>query len=353
VGLENLVKAMVFYYFTVAFVRTERDLKRFLFVFIACEVIRILEPLTLHFTTGYWGSKASMMGGAESLYRLSGGPFDTVNPNGFAFIICTVFPFLFYFSTVNWKTRLAFFVLAPACLVALALTGSRSGLIGFGIVCLAILGKAKNRAALAAVIVAGGIIGFSLLESDMQDRYLSTFGLGTKNEATANERTEANIQQFYVVLRRPLFGHGLGTSPEANYHYSETGPYGGRDIPAHNLYLEIGQELGIFGLIIFLAFIVEILKSFARSRRACRQDGANTFYARVIDAMQVWVAMNVVFSFASYGLSNYDWYLIGGLSVVMLRLAQQKTANETGVAPGSTRPPRALPLTSRMKQTST
>src|SRR5262249_55877070 len=32
-GLPNLIKAVVFYYFTIAFVRSERDLKKFMFVF--------------------------------------------------------------------------------------------------------------------------------------------------------------------------------------------------------------------------------------------------------------------------------------------------------------------------------
>ncbi len=38
--------------------------------------------------------------------------------------------------------------------------------------------------------------------------------------------------------------------------------------------------------------------------------------------------MNVVFSFASYGLSSYEWYLFGGLSVVLQRLAEFKAAGE-------------------------
>jgi hypothetical protein len=39
--------------------------------------------------------------------------------------------------------------------------------------------------------------------------------------------------------------------------------------------------------------------------------------------MQVWLAMNIVFSFASYGLSSYEWYLFGGLSVVLQQLASK------------------------------
>ena len=48
----------------------------------------------------------------------------------------------------------------------------------------------------------------------------------------------------------------------------------------------------------------------------------------MIDAMQVWLVMNVVFSFASYGLSSYEWYLFGGLSVVLQRIAEHETPEE-------------------------
>ena len=36
----------------------------------------------------------------------------------------------------------------------------------------------------------------------------------------------------------------------------------------------------------------------------------------LVNSMQVWLFMNLIFSFASYGLSSYEWYLFGGLSVV-------------------------------------
>jgi hypothetical protein len=35
-----------------------------------------------------------------------------------------------------------------------------------------------------------------------------------------------------------------------------------------------------------------------------------------------------VFSFASYGLSSYEWYLFGGLSVVLQYIAERKSADE-------------------------
>jgi O-antigen ligase len=323
-GLPNLIKAVVFYYFTIAFVRTERDLKRFIFVFITCQVLRVLEPLYLHVTQGYWGSRASMMGGWEFLERLAGSPSDTVNPNGLAFIICITLPFLYFMQGLSWKLRLAFLTVTPLLLYALALTGSRSGMIAMLIVYLAIVVKSKKRVLLIAAGIVALVAGFLSLSPDMQDRYLSTFGKGEKNVGTADERMEGMQEQLRVVFHRPIFGHGLGTSPEANYHFTSAGPYRGVDLPAHNLYLEIAQELGLIGLAIFIMFMKAIMQGFAESRRTWSQIGTSAFLPRLIDAMQVWIVMNIVFSFASYGVSSYDWYLFGGLLVVIQRLKMEE-----------------------------
>jgi putative inorganic carbon (hco3(-)) transporter len=344
IGLPNFVKAAVFYYFTVAFIRTEQELRRFIVVFIACQTLRVLEPLYLNITEGYWGSQASMSGGWEFMDRLSGSPFDTINPNGLAFIICTILPFLYFMQGLSWKHRLSFFGLTPALLYALILTGSRSGMIALAIVYLGMLVKSKRRLLLLTIGLASVIVGFGSMKPDMQDRYLSTFGLGSKNATTADERVEGMEDNFYVVLHRPIFGHGLGTSAEANYHFSQAGPYSGKDLPAHNLYLEVAQELGVAGLVIFILFMKSIVQGFLENQRAWSRIGKETFLPKLIDAMQVWIVMNIVFSFASYGLSSYDWYLFGGLSIVIRRLAMGVSVTQARQREGSAKELGAPPL---------
>jgi O-antigen ligase len=330
-GLPNFIKAIVFFYFTIAFVRTEADLRKFVLVFLSCQIVRILEPLYLNLTQDYWGSRASIENW-ESLTRLSGAPSDVINPNGLAFVVCTVLPFLYFMAGLSLKFRLIALTLVPPCLYVFALTGSRSGLIGLLVVIAGIVVKARSRASFMVATAAGLVVlavGFATLDHDLQDRYLSTFGMGQKNLATAAERWEGIEAQFQVVLNKPIVGYGLGTSPEANSNFTTTGPYAGWALLAHNLYLEIALELGVIGLIIFLFFIKAIFSGFAQSRKAVRghQDPGG-FLPRLIDAMEVWLVMNLVFSFASYGLSSYEWYLFGALSVVIQRLAKPDVVDE-------------------------
>src|SRR5437660_12293410 len=183
--------------------------------------------------------------------------------------------------------------------------------------------------AVIVLVVLGG--GFTFLAPDLQDRYLSIIGKGEKNAVTAAQRMEGMETQFEVVMNRPILGYGLGTSAEANAHFTTSGPYQGLELPAHNLYLEIAQELGVGGLIIFLFFIKEIFSGFALSKKLSARHDPGGFLARMVDAMQVWLVMTVVLSFASYGLSSYEWYLFGGLSVVLQRIAVREAPEELQV----------------------
>jgi putative inorganic carbon (hco3(-)) transporter len=313
-GIPILIKAIVFYYFTVAFVKTEADLKKLIYVFIGCQAFRILEPVYLHVTSGYWGSHASM-GNFEMLDRLSGAPSDVVNPNGLAFIICTALPFLWFLSGLSVKHRLASLVLMPACMYALSLTGSRSGILGMLIIYGGIILKSKKRAILITAGIIAVVVGFAALTPDMQDRYLSIFGKGEKNAGTASGRFTGVIGNFQTAMRRPLFGHGLSTSREVNANFEHW------DQPAHNLYAETAQELGFIGLIILIRFIRSIFKGFSIAKAAFARHAMSPFLHNVADAMQVWLVMNFLFSFASFGLTSYEWYLFGGFSVVMQKMA--------------------------------
>ncbi len=322
-GFPNLVKAVVFYFFTVAFVKTEADLRKFITVFLACQVFRILEPLYLHLVWGYWGSHASMANW-ETMDRLAGAPSDIVNPNGLAFVVCTVLPFLYSMARLPGARRLLYICLAAAALYALILTGSRSGMVGLAVIYIGIMMKSKRRLVLAVAGLLIVAVGVSVMSPDMRDRYLSIVGAGSKNASTADERWEGTRAQFDVALHRPFFGHGLGTSAEANANFTKDGPYAGWAIPAHNLYLEVAQELGVFGLVIFLFFMKAVFTGFRGKWSGNRRDADPSFVSAVVDAMQVWLLMNVVFSFASFGLSGYEWYLFAGVSVVIQRVAARR-----------------------------
>lgn len=312
-GLPNFIKAVVFFFFTVNFIRTEKQLKIFVFFFLACQCFRIMEPIYLHITQGYWGSEAYMEGG-RFMNRLSGAPYDIVNPNGLAFLILSVLPFLYYFSPLCILNFAVSIIAIPICLYGLVLTESRSGLLGLAVVVLSFILKSKHRGILILCVIIIGIVAIPHISGNTRDRYLSIVDYNTKNASTAEGRLEGIKNDLRVALRRPFFGYGLGTSREANYNF------GAGNQPAHDLYAEILQDLGGFGLVIFLFYIKAIIRSFYKLHKMLATMSERSFLFCMNNAMTVWFAMNLLFSFASYGLLSYEWYLFPGLTVVLLKL---------------------------------
>jgi hypothetical protein len=95
------------------------------------------------------------------------------------------------------------------------------------------------------------------------------------------------------------------------------------------MYAESLIELGIAGFFIVLGYLACIWRSartvFKLVAGSAEQldDQAVALYSWVAKALVVWIVMCLLFSLASYGLSEYQWYLIGGLATVTLRLAAQ------------------------------
>src|ERR1700719_2001634 len=90
-NFETYAKSLCFFFFVVATVDTTRKLKVLLAVYVATQVWRVLEPLYMHVTSGYWGS-ATSLGNWESMDRLAGSPHDIIHPNRLRFVILMIPP---------------------------------------------------------------------------------------------------------------------------------------------------------------------------------------------------------------------------------------------------------------------
>lgn len=318
-NFETFAKALCFFFFVVATVDTTRKLKVLLAVFVGTEVWRVLEPLYMHITSGYWGSFTSL-GNWEYMDRLSGSPNDIINPNGLGFVIIMTLPLLhFLVKPDTTLKRVIWLAVACAMYYALVLSASRSGFLAFVFLCLFVIWRSKQRAALLTVAIIGATLAVSLMTDLQRERYLSIVSHDAKGSGTAEGRINGVIADFHVALRRPLFGYGLGTSREANANFR------GEDLPSHNLYTEAAQELGFVGLGLLLSLIWSFLRACLTAQQAVKgtatADDRLRFLHNVGASLLTVVAVDLFFSFAGYGLSEPYWYFVGGLSVVTARLA--------------------------------
>jgi hypothetical protein len=338
-NLEPFAKSLCFFFFVLATVDTTRKLKALLVVYVFTQLWRVLEPLVLHFKSGYWGSYTSL-GNWEFMDRLAGAPSDIINPNGLGFVIIMTLPLLHFLCKPDstWR-RVLWVTLACAMCYALVLSASRSGFLAFVFLVLFVSWRSKHRAALLTATVAGGIVVGLLLSGLQRERYISIVSRDAPGSATAQERVQGVIGDFKVSMRRPLFGHGLGTSREANANFR------GEDLPSHDLYTEAAEELGYVGLALLLALIWSFLRACRTAQQvasaATATDARMEFLHNVASSLVAVVAVDLFFSFASFGLSEPYWYFVGGLTVVTVRLA---TALAPAAAAGGAPARRRLPL---------
>jgi O-antigen ligase len=322
------IKVVFFFLLVVGAIRSEKQLKILMLVFLACQLFRGLEPLYLHITTGYWGDIAysHAAGVMTGLNRLSGAPFDVVNPNQLAWVIVSTIPFLFYLLwQLNKKGRLLFVIIVLPLTQALLLTGSRSGLLSLAMVIVAIIMFSKNRKRTVLiglfVIVPIAVILLGQLAPDMQERYLSLIDSDVAGADTKQGRINALVEQIGTVSNNPLFGHGLGTSGETNWNIM-----GGSSQITHNLYVEILQETGAIGLTLFLLYIATIIKSLRRTLQTLAEKGyaASDWLVRLSSAALVWVIMDLFYSMSCFGLRSWEWYFFGGIATVCHILALER-----------------------------
>jgi len=305
---KPFLKAIIFFFAIVLTVDNKRRLGIFFSAFLSCQMIRVLEPLGLHLTQGYWGDEAHM-GGGQFLNRLSGAPVDVINPNGLAFIIIILLPFLHFFLGRSKKKSLlaVYLITLPFLMYALFLTGSRSGVIGIAIVLLALLVTAKRRftMVLVTILITTGI--WMQLDLNQRDRFDSLINKEASNAATAAGRIHGLGRELIIASENPIFGHGIATSKEAIFTRQ------GSAYVSHNLYLEAIIEIGIPGTIIFLFFIYSsyrLLGPLSRLQQKIQDGYSNQrepWLSRAIPAVKIAFFSWAIFSMAQYGLTEYHW----------------------------------------------
>jgi len=313
---EAFIKAASFLFFTVFIIDSEKRLKIFLWVFLGCQVFRVLEPLYLNLTEGYTGSR-TYLGGGEFAGRLAGAPADVINPNGLGFVIVTAIPFLHYFLWHGrWYAKLVYVALLPLFLYALIQTLSRGAFVALLVVAWMIFKDSRHKLVLIMAGLLIAIVAWNSMSPIQQERYASLLGGESQQVAGVEGRIRGNIQEIRLGFSRPIFGHGLGTTPEAKYH-----AYGSTQA-SHNFYAELLIELGIIGAIIYFIFLTRIYQRFKSNRAKMEKLGfsRSNFYSRLNMAMVAVFWMYVVYSLNYWGLSQYYWYLFGGITISFGRI---------------------------------
>jgi putative inorganic carbon (HCO3(-)) transporter len=195
------------------------------------------------------------------------------------------------------------------------LTMSRGSFLALLVIGWMIFKESKRKLFIILVVCSLAVAGWGQMDNFQKDRYLSLVGASEKNNKTTEGRLKGIIWEFEVGLSRPLVGHGLGTTPETKFHLV------GKTQASHNMYGELLIEVGIVGFIFFIRYILAIRRGLSSIKKTILTTNDSTcFYGRLTKALTAVFFMYAFYSLNYWGLSQYYWYMFGGLVVVSLRL---------------------------------
>lgn len=231
--------------------------------------------------------------------------------------------------------RMSAFAVTPALLVAMIAAGSRGPLVAFifGLFALLALVAAGGRARRRLVPVIGALliaIVFVplLVPSSSIGRSLSTI-LGSASGLSSNGRSEL-WSQAYTAFGSHIFA-GVGWGGFAALNPEELYP--------HNLLLEVGAELGIFGAAIVVGIVLGATRRLMKMWRATV--GADKLMSALLVSLFVTALVNAMFSGAIQ--DNSPVWLWAGLGVGMsARLARRGMRTLGRPRAAYVRPDRAL-----------
>ncbi|MBE6536424.1 MAG: hypothetical protein E7673_00570 [Ruminococcaceae bacterium] len=245
------------------------------------------------------------------------------NPNVYAvfLIVATVFSVAL---TIDKAENNSFFFYACASVlnaVSLALTWSRGAWVAALLAALAFIIIRSKRAPKLLLIPAMCIpVALLFIPESFANRLLSLFNLGDSSVASRLSIWRSSLRMFFDNI---FIGIGVGEEAFAEefLEYAEdsvTAPH------SHNLFLEIGCEVGIFALL-FFAFILLIRvrhrATYAKYVRNSSVDNISTLSGTALFALLV------------FGMTDYIWYssstyylfwVVFGIGSATLRISKKE-----------------------------
>ncbi len=261
-------------------------------------------------------------------YGLRRMPSTFFNPNNYAIFLIITLPF-FFSSVLNAKTllrKLLFIAMAVPPVIALFLTGTRAAWLAL-VFSIFIIILFKNRK-LIPVFILLGIACFPLLPAQITDRIMTLTNFSADKSSQYRLLIYKSVTP--IISDFWLTGGGLGNEVFArlfNRYYKFTGT--GVIAHAHNVYLELWIQMGIFGLLSFVWFMLRMIK---KSIKAIFGE-ADKMLKNILVAGVAGIAGALLIGFVEYiwfypRVMIIFWAVVG---IILAALGMLKTHKETKV----------------------
>ena len=307
---EMLVKTVVVFIVIVNVVRTEGRLKLLLLLVLAVSIYLSVNAIN-DYRLGVFQVGDISTHDARITGRIKG-LFE--NSNDLAMHLVSMIPIAvgLGLSKAGLFRKLIYLGAAAVITGAVIVTFSRGGFIGLvagSLLLVRRLGR-KNRTLTTAALVFAVIMFLAMAPGAYSSRLATVFNSSADLTGSSSQRTEVLKRSFWVTLRYPLFGVGIGNFP----HKSP------RNLVTHNSYTQVSAEMGIAAMVVYILFLIHPLKRLRLIEKESYEhpDRSKFYYLSV--GLQ---ASLVGFMFSSFfGSVAYHWYVyyLVGYAVCLHRL---------------------------------
>ena len=254
-----VVEVMILMYFSAVIPRSPQDIRVLLYV--------ILVSMTV---VAAWVPMASLASGSLG-GKVVAAPFGDANLNIVACGLAmagAVSLGLAARAPGSWS-KLLLYGAALVSVMALVVTRSRGGWLGFGVAFLHVLVRSRSK----GLLILAAVTAVALVTSDL----LRGFLVSRASDTTSTDPSMlGRFVLWYSAWRAAqanwLFGVGMENFRYVKHLYGYPLPFAlSRPFNAHNLYLEVLADLGVVG---FVAFFFLLAKAIVSSWRAVKSSAA-------------------------------------------------------------------------------
>lgn len=198
--------------------------------------------------------------------------FDSMSydPNDLALLLVMALPLVLYlFSTSGRLAKVLLVLAALLCLYGIVLTQSRGGFLALITVGALIFWRNQmSRPSKLVIAVVAAIVFGVLAGTAYKERIATMWNPQDEYDRTAGGRTDIWKTGLMLMATRPW---GVGIDAFVIAEGLSHGGFGKWNAP-HNSFLQVGVELGIVGLVIFVRLLVYIIKDLRRVQAADHPD---------------------------------------------------------------------------------
>jgi putative inorganic carbon (HCO3(-)) transporter len=279
--------------------------------------VNLVQHFTGQFANDYLGLARPVFEtpGGEISY-LIGGPFGDPNYLAQRLVVALPIGVSLVWTSTSWTLKAIAAGAVALCVAALAVTGSRGGLLTLLVVAILLIATIVPRKwYLAAGVALLLLLGLLLVPAQTRAPFASALNEARSLFTAPNEAIAGRAREWRVATAmyadHAVVGVGAGNFPNRYLDYAvDTGAdLRPEERAPHNMFVEIATETGIVGLIVFGIIVVTALESLRRARLRLRTAPRA---AGMVDAFGIALAGYAVSGmFLGLAYSDLLWVLLG------------------------------------------